>query len=66
MVILVILVPLLSMVSDLNGCCPGSPMDNDDCGTRFETLDLLHKLISAVVFVFLRMQMGIGCGDRAV
>jgi hypothetical protein len=40
-------------------------MDNDDCETRFEILDLLHKLILAVVFVFLRMQMGIGCGDPA-
>jgi hypothetical protein len=41
-------------------------MDNDDCETMFETLDLLHKLISVVVFVSLRMQMGMGCGDQAV
>jgi hypothetical protein len=30
-------------------------MDDDDCETRFEILDLLHKLILVVLFVYLRI-----------
>jgi hypothetical protein len=30
-------------------------MDNDDCETRFDIRDLLHKLILVVVFVIFRI-----------